>query len=276
MGGQIFDQKPCSQPGLLGGIFHEADIAFRYVFLQLQLEDFLALQRHMGEGFRDKADSQIGADAGKNEIGGFHLDIRIQNLAVALKKVLIKSPRTGSFGESDKGIAYQYLQLDGMVQKMLIAGTADADFLNRQETGHPHRRNEFQRCGDNGQIHVTVFQVFQSLGGRVIVDFQLDGRMLRIEKLQIIKEKTAKSRLAGADADRITLKAVRAGEQSFLCTKSSSQAGATWSKSSSPSGVRATPFRVRMKSVQPSSCSRILIITGKWKAGWNKAETPPG
>ena len=105
MGGQIFDQKPCSQPGLLGGIFHEADIAFRYVFLQLQLEDFLALQRHMGEGFRDKADSQIGADAGKNEIGGFHLDIRIQNLAVALKKVLIKSPRTGSFGESDKGIS---------------------------------------------------------------------------------------------------------------------------------------------------------------------------
>ena len=71
MGGQIFDQKPCSQPGLLGGIFHEADIAFRYVFLQLQLEDFLALQRHMGEGFRDKADSQIGADAGKNEIRRF-------------------------------------------------------------------------------------------------------------------------------------------------------------------------------------------------------------
>lgn len=67
----------------------------------------------------------------------------------------------------------------------------------------------------NGQTHVTVFQVFQSLGGRVIVDFQLDGRMLRIEKLQIIKEKTAKSRLAGADADRITLKAVRAGEQFF-------------------------------------------------------------
>ena len=92
MGGQIFDQKPCSQPGLLGGIFHEADIAFRYVFLQLQLEDFLALQRHMGEGFRDKADSQIGARRpGKNEIGGFHLDIRIQNLAVALKKVLIKA-----------------------------------------------------------------------------------------------------------------------------------------------------------------------------------------
>lgn len=99
----------------------------------------------------------------------------------------------------------------------------------------------------------------------MIVDFQLDGRMLRIEKLQIIKEKTAKSRLAGADADRITLKAVRAGEQFFPHEKLLTGRGHMVEKFF-PFRSQGHAFRVRMKSVQPSSCSRILII--REMEGW--------
>ena len=80
---QIFDQKPCGKTWLLGGIFYQADIALRYGFGQIQLENFLTFQRNMGKRLRDKAHSEIAPYTGENQIGGFYFDIRVQAESVA-------------------------------------------------------------------------------------------------------------------------------------------------------------------------------------------------
>ena len=80
---QIFDQKPCGKTWLLRGIFYQADIALRYGFCQIQLENFLTFQRNMGKRLRDKAHSEIAPYTGENQIGGFYFDIRVQAESVA-------------------------------------------------------------------------------------------------------------------------------------------------------------------------------------------------